>query len=172
MSHAPRTSIVSNANIYTELTSIAFHPDGHLLAAGGVDGSLRLYDFKSSQLAHTFPSPAGASPVTAITFSENGTWLASANAGQTTLTVWDLRKLKALRSIDVGTAITGLSWDYTGQFLAASGPGGVVVSQYTKSSKTWSTPLSKALNAVDVKWAGKAQSLVALTDSAVAVLRA
>ncbi|CAK1361232.1 Pre-mRNA-processing factor 19 [Cercospora beticola] len=155
-----------------ELTSIAFHPDGHLIAAGGADGSLRLYDVKSSQLAHTFPSPSGANPVSAITFSENGTWLASANSGQTTVTVWDLRKLKALRTIDAGLAVTGLAWDYTGQFLAASGPGGVVVSQYTKSSKTWSTPLTKALHALDVKWGSKAQSLVALTDSALVVLGA
>lgn len=127
---------------------------------------------KSSQLAHTFPSPSGANPVSAITFSENGTWLASANSGQTTVTVWDLRKLKALRTINAGLAVTGLAWDYTGQFLAASGSGGVVVSQYTKSSKTWSTPLTKALHALDVKWGSKAQSLVALTDSALVVLGA
>ena len=109
----------------------------------------------------------------AVTFSENGTWLASANQGQNILTVWDLRKLNALKTIDIGTAVSGISWDYTGQFLAACGPGGVVVSQYSKSAKKWSEPLRKALNAADVKWGAKGKSLVALTiNGAVSVLGA
>ncbi|KAF7189098.1 Pre-mRNA-processing factor 19 [Pseudocercospora fuligena] len=154
-----------------ELTAVAFHPDGHLLAAGGADGSVRLYDVKTSQLAHTFPAPSAATPVIALTFSENGTWIASANQGQNVLTVWDLRKLNALKTIDIGSAVTGISWDYTGQYLAAGGPGGVVVSQYSKSSKSWSEPLRRALNVADVKWGAKAKSLVALTgEGAVSVI--
>ncbi|CAK3863053.1 cell cycle control [Lecanosticta acicola] len=156
-----------------ELTTVAFHPDGHLLAVGGADGSVRLYDIKTSQPAHTFPAPSANTPIVALTFSENGTWLASSNQGQNILTVWDLRKLNALKTIDIGTAVSGICWDYTGQFLAACGPGGVVVSQYSKSGKSWSEPLRKALNAADVKWGARAKSLVALTsEGAVAVLGA
>jgi pre-mRNA-processing factor 19 len=144
-----------------------------LLAVGGSDGSVRLYDVKTSQLAHTFPAPSATTPIIALTFSENGTWLASANQGQNVVTVWDLRKLNALKTIDIGTAVTGVAWDYTGQFLAACGPGGVVVSQYSKSSKAWSEPLRKAINAADVKWGAKAKSLVALTgEGAVSVISA
>ncbi|KAK4505666.1 hypothetical protein PRZ48_003631 [Zasmidium cellare] len=154
-----------------ELTAVAFHPDGHLFAVGGADGSVRLYDIRTSQLAHTFPAPAATTPIVALTFSENGTWLASANQGQNMLTVWDLRKLNALKTIDIGTSVSGISWDYTGQFLAACGPGGVVVNQYSKSSKSWSEPLRKALNAADVKWGAKGKALVALTgEGAVSVL--
>ncbi|KAK4554374.1 hypothetical protein LTR86_008582 [Recurvomyces mirabilis] len=154
------------------LTAVSFHPDGHLLAAGGTDGSIVLYDVKASSLAHTFP-PTASAPITGLTFSENGTWLAAATEGSTNVTIYDLRKLAALKTLDVGTAVTGLSWDYTGQFLAACGPGGVVVSEYTKKTKAWSEPLRKALNAVDVKWGANAQSLVALTsDGAVSVLGA
>lgn len=87
------------------------------------------------------------------------------------LTVWDLRKLNALKTIDIGTSVSGISWDYTGQFLAACGPGGVVVNQYSKSSKSWSEPLRKALNAADVKWGAKGKALVALTgEGAVSVI--
>ncbi|KJY01643.1 cell cycle control protein [Zymoseptoria brevis] len=154
-----------------ELTTAAFHPDGHLLAVGGADGSVRLYDVKASQLAHTFPAPSATTPIIALTFSENGTWLASANQGQNVVTVWDLRKLNALKTIDTGTAVTGIAWDYTGQFLAACGPGGVVVAQYSKSSKAWTEPLRKAINAADVKWGPKASSLVTLTgEGAVSIL--
>lgn len=87
--------------------------------------------------------------------------------------MWDLRKLNALKTLEMGTAVSAISWDYTGQFLAACGPGGVVVSQYTKSSKAWSEPLRKAISAVDVKWGARAKSVVALTgDGAVSVLSA
>ncbi|EMC98384.1 hypothetical protein BAUCODRAFT_32416 [Baudoinia panamericana UAMH 10762] len=155
-----------------EYTTVAFHPDGHLLAAGTSDGSILLYDVKTSQLAHTFP-PSASGAISSLSFSENGTWLASATQGSTVVTVWDLRKLNALKTLDVGTAITGLSWDYTGQFLAACGSGGVVVSQYAKSNKSWSEPLRKAIDAVDMKWGASAKSLVALTgDGAVSVLTA
>ena len=161
-------------DIFTALTSTTFHPDGHLLAAGAADGSIELYDVKTCQLAHTFPSPAGATPVADLNFSENGTWLASAYEGSTTVTVWDLRKLSALKTLEVGGAVTGISWDYTGQFLAACGPGGVTVAQYTKASKSWTEPLRKGVSgAQDVKWGANAKKLVTLTsDGAVNVLAA
>lgn len=106
-----------------------------------------------------------------MSFSENGTWLASAHQNQTSAIVWDLRKLNQLVTLDVGTAVTGLTWDYTGQFLAACGPGGVVVNQYEKKGKSWAEPLRRAVKAVDVQWGAKAKSLVALTsEGAVSVL--
>ncbi|QIW95230.1 hypothetical protein AMS68_000748 [Peltaster fructicola] len=147
----------------TELTTVAFHPDGHLLAAGGKDGSIKLYSSTTSQLAHTF-SPSSADPITAIAFSENGTWIASASQNSTSVVIWDLRKLNQLISHDVGTTVAALTWDYTGQFLAAAGPGGVVVKQYEKKSKEWTEPLRKAVNASNVSWAAHAKSLVTLTN--------
>ena len=121
---------------------------------------------------HTFPPPPGTStPVQDLSFSENGTWLASANSNQTSVFVWDLRKTNLLKTLDIGTPVSGLSWDYTGQFLAACGAGAVVVNQYVKASKAWEEPLRKAINAVDVKWGASGKSLVALTgEGAVSVL--
>jgi pre-mRNA-processing factor 19 len=154
------------------LSTVAFHPDGHIFAAGTASGEILLYDVKTSQVAHTFPATSAA-PISALSFSENGTWLAAASEGSTVVTIFDLRKTTALKTLDVGTAVTGVSWDYTGQFLAACGSGGVVVSQYTKSSKAWSEPLRKAISAVDVKWGANAKALVALTSNgAITVLGA
>ena len=85
--------------------------------------------------------------------------------------MWDLRKTNLLKTLDVGTPVSGISWDYTGQFLAACGSGAVVVNQYVKSSKSWEEPLRKAINAVDVKWGANGKSLIALTgEGAVSVL--
>ncbi|KAF2773015.1 WD40 repeat-like protein [Teratosphaeria nubilosa] len=169
---AAQSKVLTQSFGDAELTTVEFHPDGHLLAAGTADGAIQLYDVKASQAAHTFPA-AAPGPITSLSFSENGTWLASATSGSSTVSVWDLRKLNALKTLENGTSVTGVSWDYTGQFLAASGSGAVVVHQYTKSSKKWSEPLRKAINAVDVKWGAKAKSLVALTgDGAVSVITA
>lgn len=118
-----------------------------------------------------FDSTFGQSPLQTVSFSENGTWLASAVQGQTSVSVWDLRKMAEIKTIDLGTAVTGVSWDYTGQYLAACGQGFVAVEHYSKSSKSWSELVRRALNAVDVKWGPKAQSIVALaTDGSVSVL--
>jgi len=121
---------------------------------------------------HSFPAPsAPATALVGLDFSENGTWLASANQGSSSVQIWDLRKTSLLKTLDVGVAVTGLSWDYTGQFLASSGAGGVVVNQYAKASKQWTEPLRKAVNALDVRWSAKARSLVVLTgEGAVTVL--
>ena len=79
------------------------------------------------------------------------------------MTIWDLRKMNVVKTLEVGTTVTGLSWDYTGQFLIACGPGGVIVSQYTKAGKAWTEPLRRAIDAVDARWGAKASSLVVLT---------
>ncbi|KEQ94491.1 hypothetical protein AUEXF2481DRAFT_5974 [Aureobasidium subglaciale EXF-2481] len=154
-----------------ELTTAAFHPDGHLFAAGSSKGAIKLFDVKTSENVANFDSAFAQSPLQTVSFSENGTWLASAVQGQTSVSVWDLRKMAEIKTIDLGTAVTGVSWDYTGQYLAACGQGFVAVEHYSKSSKSWSEPFRKALNAVDIKWGSKAQSLVALaTDGSVSVL--
>lgn len=156
------------------MTTVSFHPDGHLLATGTSSGSVNLYDLKTTSLAHTFP-PTSAAPITALSFSENGTWLASSTHSESAVHIWDLRGLKLLKTLDMGTAIAGVAFDYTGQFLAAAGLGGVVVSQYAKKSKAWSEPLRKAVGggAVDVAWGPNAQAVVVLTgEGAISVLSA
>ncbi|KAI5250413.1 cell cycle control protein [Aureobasidium subglaciale] len=161
---------ITQVSTDSELTTAAFHPDGHLFAAGSSKGAIKLFDVKTSENVANFDSTFAQSPLQAVSFSENGTWLASAVQGQTSVSVWDLRKMAEIKTIDLGTAVTGVSWDYTGQYLAACGQGFVAVEHYSKSSKSWSEPFRKALNAVDIKWGSKAQSLVALaTDGSVSV---
>lgn len=111
---------------------------------------------------HIF-SDAHSGPVSCISFSENGTWVASASSSETKVTIWDLRKTAELKSIDVAMPVRNITWDYTGQFLAVAGASGVTVQHYAKASKSWSEPLRKATDAVDVAWGPNARTLITLT---------
>lgn len=146
--------------VFPELLCGAFHPDGHLFAAGGRDGQIKVFDVKNGESMATFD--AGGSLQT-IAFSENGTWLAAAVQGQTTVQIWDLRKAASIKTLDIGSTVENVQWDYTGQFLAAAGAGSVAVQHYAKSGKQWSEPFRKAIPAAAVVWGASAQSLVALT---------
>ncbi|KAI1636294.1 cell cycle control protein [Biscogniauxia mediterranea] len=155
--------------VYTDsaLTACAFHPDGHLFAAGTSSGQIKLFMTKTGEEAAAFTLGA---PVQSIAFSENGFWFAATAKGQTTVTIFDLRKegeAAQVKVLDVGSVVQSLAWDYSQQFLATAGPSGVTVQQYSKGSKSWSEPLRAAVSAVDVKWATNASKLVAVNGEGV-----
>lgn len=71
--------------------------------------------------------------------------------------------MNVIKSLEIGSAVSSVAWDYTGQFLAVAAAGCVAVEQYAKSSKKWSEPLRKAVQATDVAWGASAGSLALLT---------
>ncbi|KAI0148379.1 WD40-repeat-containing domain protein [Xylariaceae sp. FL1272] len=156
--------------VYTNaaLTACAFHPDGHLFAAGTSAGDIKLFMTNTGEEAAAFSLGA---PVQAIAFSENGFWFAATAKGQTTVTIFDLRKqgdAAQAKVLDIGNAVQSLAWDYSQQFLATAGPAGVTVQQYSKSSKSWSEPIRAAVNnAVDVQWGPNAQKLLVVNNEGV-----
>ncbi|KAI5860465.1 Prp19-domain-containing protein [Durotheca rogersii] len=167
------TKLQRVTRVYTNsaLTACAFHPDGHLFAAGTNSGEIKLFMTKTGEEAASFPLGA---PVQAVVFSENGFWFAATAKGQTTVTVFDLRKegeAAQAKVLDIGSTVQSLAWDYSQQFLATGGPTGVTVQQYNKSSKSWSEPLRVAASAVDVKWALNANRLITVNgDGVVSIL--
>ncbi|MCJ1230106.1 hypothetical protein MMC12_006777 [Toensbergia leucococca] len=164
------TSSALATQVYTNssLNAAGFHPDGHLFAAGGVDGQIKLYEVKSGANAANFDA---SGPIQSLSFSENGTWLAAVVQNQTTIGIWDLRKAAQIKSLDTGSQIECIRWDYTGQFLAIAGPNGLAVQQYSKSSKEWSELLRSAVPAVAAEWGSRAQSLISVNaDGVITVL--
>lgn len=150
------------------LTTAAFHPDGQLFAAGGVDGNIRIFDVKSLSLAANFDA---AGPIRSLCFSENGTWLAVAVKGETGVQIWDLRKAAQIKTIEIGTEIKSVRWDYTGQYLLTAGPSGLTVQQYSKSTKEWSEPLRNSFESLFATWGPQALSLISLrTDGTLIML--
>ena len=141
------------------MTTANFHPDGYLFAAGGVDGRVKVFDVKSGENAANFDL---SGPVQCLTFSENGTWLAAVVKGETSVSIWDLRKSVQIKILEIGSEIKSVRWDYTGQFLAVAGPSGLAVQQYSKATKDWSEPMRMSTGAIAVEWGPNAQSIISL----------
>jgi WD40 repeat protein len=77
-------------------TSIAFSPRGDVLASGGVDHIVKIWDIRTGKLlskleGHTYP-------VLTLAFSPDGSRLVS-GSGDTTLIVWDLDKRSKLHQL-------------------------------------------------------------------------
>lgn len=95
-----------------------FHPDGVLLATGGTDSIINIWDIRSQEKASELPGHAGC--IRTVNFSENG-YLLGSGADDGVVNLWDLRKLKLRDSIEVNngdTPINHLIFDNTGTYLA------------------------------------------------------
>ncbi|KIW64512.1 hypothetical protein PV04_09440 [Phialophora macrospora] len=156
--------LLTHVHSNSALKCAQLHPDGHLLAAGGADGQIKIFELKSGAEAATFEL---GGPVESIVFSENGIWVAGVVKGSSAITIWDLRKATEIAAIDTGSIINSISWDYTGQFLAAAGEQGITVQHYAKASKQWSEILKRATPATRIAWGKDAQSLVAVNGDGV-----
>jgi pre-mRNA-processing factor 19 len=110
-------------------------------------------------------------PLLRLSFSENGTWFASASENSTTVDIFDLRKPKSVKTLDIGSVVNAVAWDYTGQFLAIAGAGCVAVEEYNKKSKKWTEPFKKGIAATALAWGASAGSIALLNgEGALAVL--
>ncbi|OAA40961.1 cell cycle control protein [Metarhizium rileyi] len=157
----------SRAFADASLSTCAFHPDGHLFAAGTVSGDIKLYMTKNLDQAAVFQL---GTPIQALAFSENGFWLAATAKGQTTVTIFDLRKegdAATAKVLETGGSVQSLTWDYTGQYLATGGASGVTVQQYAKSSKKWTEPFRNSTPVVSIRWGESARKLVAVNGTGV-----
>ena len=148
------------------MTACAFHPDGHLFAAGTQTGDIKIFETKTGQLAATFTLGV---QVDVIAFSENGYWFAAAGKGEPSVSIFDLRKTGEAARVKEFQAgdVRSVAWDSTAQYLAISGTSGITVQQYLKSSKSWTEPLRNSVAAVAVQWGPDAKALVTVAGNGV-----
>lgn len=102
-------------------TCASLHPDGLILGTGTSESLVKIWDVKGqSNVARFDGGHVGA--VTAISFSENGYFLATAASDGVKL--WDLRKLRNFRSFapyDTNTPTNSVEFDHSGSYLALGG---------------------------------------------------
>jgi WD40 repeat protein len=92
--HGDFSSLDSHSGfVYT----VEFSPDGRILASGGADRRIRLWNTESGKIIYTLDGHQDA--VTAVKFMPNGKILISAGADRT-LRFWDLESKQLLKTIE------------------------------------------------------------------------
>src|SRR5262249_8256502 len=83
-----------------DFMSVAWSPDGKVLAAGDYSTSLRLYDVRASKLAATLDMK-DSGDVTALAFAPGGKMLAAAGSGAdpSKVILWDVARRKAVAEL-------------------------------------------------------------------------
>jgi len=139
------------------LSCTSFHPDGLILATGGVDSRVKVWDIKSQKNVATFEGHRGK--VVDLSFSENGYYLATA-AEDNTVKLWDLRKLKNFQTVTLPEDynLSAVDFDYSGTYLAVAGNDiRVYVGKTLSGVHTYTEHTSTV---TDVKWGRDAHSFV------------
>jgi WD40 repeat protein len=122
-----------------KIRSVAFSPGGRFLAVGGEKGRVQLWEVGGrKKIATLSTSPYGGDQVWGLVFSKNGRYLFGASTetceptgfsgaeASAYLTIWDVRKHKALRTQEDDGAGCAVAASPDGRMLATSGLGGVV----------------------------------------------
>ena len=86
------------------LTSLTVSPDGRLLATGGDDATVRIWDFARGQELHTLRGHAVR--VWGLGFSPDGTRLVTTGS-DSTVRIWDVRSGQELRVLTGHTGTVG-----------------------------------------------------------------
>jgi WD40 repeat protein len=98
---------------------VAFSPDGSLLASGGDDQNIRLWDPKTGRTVRTLKGHAGS--VSSVTFRPDGVILVSANADGT-IGLWDPTSGNELKSLSGHDGrVWAVAYNNDGTLLASAG---------------------------------------------------
>jgi YVTN family beta-propeller protein len=134
---------------HEHVRSFAFSPDGAMLATGGEDRTAQMWDATKGTLRGRLAAGRMA-PAWPLCFSPDGSYLAVANLGSNSLSVWDPSTLERRARIDFQReAVTSLAFDVTGTIVVSGGTdGGVQVDTVTADSLRELKPHAGRVNAI------------------------
>lgn len=111
-----------------DFTAVAFSPDGKRLAAGNLDGDIKIYDVDGAKEVKEIKAPDG---IWALAFTADGAKLASGGWDKT-IKIWDVASGKDLNTIKAHMeTVTALVFTADGQQVISAGLDGMV--------KIWNT---------------------------------
>lgn len=104
-----------------QLATVAVSPDAHLLATGGENGSLALFDVESGQLLKKLKGHDEKGEVKAVVFHPHGHWLASAGDDKRVI-FWSLPQGEKQFEWQAPEKVKALAVSFpNGQYLASGG---------------------------------------------------
>jgi serine/threonine protein kinase/WD40 repeat protein len=103
---------------HMEVTQVRFSPDGKLLATGGVDRTVHLFNSGTWEEVATLRDHGGS--VCALAWSTDGQHLASAGRFDENVVVWDVASRRRLRVLPHSGAVRSLAFSPDGMSLAAA----------------------------------------------------
>jgi serine/threonine protein kinase/Tol biopolymer transport system component len=113
------------AGVDQGITSVAFSPDGLILAAGSDDKLVRLWDVETGQLLKTLD--AHGDSVKTVVFSPDGSILASLGNDQRAI-LWDITSGQLLRTLGPSEKVLGtLVFSPNSQMIASGGPNDTIL---------------------------------------------
>ncbi len=126
-------------SVFTEtlsgILSVAFSPDGKLLATGDTDGEIRLWQVRTGKQLFTFKGHTGW--VWSVAWSPDGQTLVSGSEDQT-LGLWDVPTGKCLKTLYGHTSLVrSVTWSPEGETLASASEDQTV--------RLWDVPTGKCL---------------------------
>lgn len=123
------------------INSIAWHPQENILASGGNDGFLHIWNTKTGDLEEKFQT-SRKNAITSIAWNPNGQYIAVGNYEDSDIDIWDIeqKKLTQRLSSNRGT-ITTISWSPDGKYIACSNQN----SSQNRTLTIWDSTTAKIL---------------------------
>jgi WD40 repeat protein len=117
-SHAERAALVVQTGHANAINTIAFSPDGKVLATGSHDTTIKLWDVKTGIQFRTLRGHTQT--VSSITFDQSGTKLFSGSLDGT-IKMWDLNTGRNVRVFSQPASINTIALSPDGRILASGG---------------------------------------------------
>ena len=157
------------------VSSLAVNAARNLIASGGDDGVVRIWDLVSvSPSAQFLRHPTG--PVRAVAISSDGRWIAS--AAEYSARVWQVRDGELIGEIPVNGAATALAFSMRGESLAVGDSAGNVFFGAPRGTDPWrSVRMAAGVQSLDFsadsRWliAGDSLGRVQLWDAEAGIAR-